>query len=138
LVCQIECSRNSIAALTQRDLVRTRHNKSDLPFKKYFYHKQKHNKKGKPNQNFEIPFVEYFVQFGIFSISINHCDYKNNSKKTGKQHLTLTKHSIIFWANLGICLRKVTNLPTHLIKYNYAKTNQRSQRVSYGFQNWSQ
>jgi hypothetical protein len=29
-----------------------------LSFKENFYHKQEHNKKGKTNQNLEIPFVE--------------------------------------------------------------------------------
>ncbi len=69
---------------------------SFLSFEEYFNHKQKHDEKGKPNQNFEISFVEHLVQFGVFSIGINHGNDKNEYKKTCEQHLTLTKHSIFF------------------------------------------
>ena len=68
----------------------------NLPFKKYFDKKQDHDKKDKPYQNLVISFVEYFVQLSIFSIGINHCNYKSNKKTACKPQLTLTKHSLNF------------------------------------------
>jgi|GEM_PF-2386388 hypothetical protein len=71
-----------------------------LPFKKYFYHKQNHDKKDKTNQNLVISFVKSFMQLRIFSIGIYHCDNKSNKKTAGKQQLSLTKHNLKYFGQI--------------------------------------
>ena len=56
----------------------------NLSFEIYFYQKQNQDENDEPNQNLVISFVEYFVQFGIFSVSSDHYDNKSNKKTGGK------------------------------------------------------
>lgn len=64
------------------------------------------------------------MYFNVFSVAKNDCNNKSNKKTECKYQLSLAKHSLIFLAKIGNCLRIVTNLPFHLTNNNHAKTNQ--------------
>ena len=72
----------------------------ELMIKSGFYKEKYKDKNYKSYQNINTPFIIFFVQSNIFSVTKDHNDNKCNYKKTCEDQLSGRKHFSYFYAKL--------------------------------------